>query len=419
MSSHFQYRDGTLYAESVDLQTLASKHGTPLFVSSRTALESQYNRYQQAFAGRAHLICYAVKANSNLAVLECMAKLNSGFDVVSGEELERVLKAGGDPEKTVFSGVAKTTQEMEKGLEAGIYCFNVESQAELELLAEVAHGHGISAPISIRVNPDIKAGSHAHLETGTSESKFGVPLSDAQALYLYAAETPSLKICGIDCHIGSQIHDFEPLTQMIEHMLSLADKLEQHGISIQHLDIGGGLGVRVTEDSPFGASNIEQYARAVNSCLGDSKVQLLLEPGRALIGAAGILLTQVRYLKPTTTKHFAIVDAGMSHFIRPALYGAAHPVIPVKSRSTPERAYEIAGPVCESADILASDQMLSIEQGDVLAVCMTGAYGAVMASNYNALPRPAEIMVHQEHTKLVRTRENSEDMWRQEYMLGQ
>ena len=419
MLSNFQYLKNNLHAESVNLHELADAQGTPLFVYSLSALKAQYTRYQKAFGAIPHLICYAVKANSNLAILNSMANMGSGFDVVSGGELRRVLKAGGDPAKIVFSGVAKSVEEMELGLEVNINCFNIESVGELEQLADIATHNGVQARISIRVNPNIKAGSHAHVQTGTAKSKFGIALSEAEALYLHASTFPSLVMHGIDCHIGSQIYEFTPITEMLQHMLSLIDRLATRGIHLKHVDIGGGLGLKHTKNNPFGECDIEGYANAILPHCKGREIQLVLEPGRALIGLAGLLLTRVRYLKPTKEQHFAIVDAGMSHFIRPALYHAAHPVIEVKNHKHKPQKYDVVGPVCESADVLAHQQELRIAEGDILAICMAGAYGATMSSNYNTLPRAAEVMVDQQNVHLIRERENIKDMWHNEHIPQQ
>lgn len=414
MPSPFHYHNDTLHAESVNLEELAEVHGTPLYVYSRSALERQYQRYQSSFASHPHLICYAVKANSNLAILNYLAQLGSGFDVVSGGELKRVLTAGGKAQQIIFSGVAKTIPEMEMALEAGIHSFNIESAAEMEQLSVVAHANGAVAKIAIRINPDIQAGTHPHVETGTATSKFGVPLLDAEQLYLKAAESEFIKIQGIDCHIGSQIIEFTPILQALNCMLELTDKLNTQGIRLQHINLGGGLGLRTHPDTGEYDADIEGFGKSVCAHLNNTQMQLILEPGRSLIASAGALLMRVRYLKKNSNKKFAVVDAGMSHFMRPALYNATHPIISVKMRTSKQQYYDVVGPVCESADTLGQECALAINQGDLLAICMAGAYGSVMSSNYNSLTRAEEVLVHRDKTHVIHRREKTEELWRYE-----
>jgi diaminopimelate decarboxylase len=407
-SEFFPYQQGTLYAEGVPLARIAAAHGTPCFVYSKAALTAAWRDFTAELAGRDALVCYAMKANSNLAVLSTFAKLGSGFDIVSGGELKRVLAAGGDPAKVIFSGVGKTTSEIEYALTQGILCFNIESAPELERVAEVAGRLGKVAPISLRVNPDVDAGTHPYISTGLKENKFGVAFEEALALYRRAAALPQLRITGIDCHIGSQLTDTSPLLEALDKMLGLIDALGREGITVHHLDLGGGLGIRYTDETP---PDPRVYMREVIRRVGDRKLKLMFEPGRNLVGNAGVLLTKVEFLKTTAAKNFAIIDAAMNDLIRPSLYEAYHVMLPVQARSGAVRSYDIVGPVCESGDFLGRDRELALEPGDLLAVMSAGAYGMVMSSNYNTRPRAAEVMVDGERMHLVRRRERVEDLY--------
>ena len=412
--THFDYRNGELHAEAVPLTEIATRYGTPCYVYSRAALTQAYLGFDAAFGGRDHLICYAVKANTNLAVLNLLARLGSGFDIVSGGELARVLAAGGDPRKTVFSGVGKSADDMRRALTAGILCFNVESESELERLEGVAAEMGRKAAISLRINPDIDPRTHPYIATGLRESKFGVPYQEALALYRRARELPHLAITGIGCHIGSQITELEPFVAALDRTLELADRLYAEGMAVDHVDIGGGLGIRYRDESP---PHILDYARAITGRLGARAVKLLLEPGRALVGNAGMLLTRVEYLKHGSERNFAIVDAAMNDLIRPALYEAYHEVLPVLRRDGSGKSYEIVGPVCETGDFLARDRMLVVREGDLLGIASAGAYGMSMSSNYNSRPRAAEILVDGRELHLVRERETVAELMARESVL--
>jgi diaminopimelate decarboxylase len=396
------YRRGELHVEDVPLQLVAERHGTPCYVYSRAALTAAYQTLDRAFAARDHLVCYAVKANSNLAVLNLFARLGSGFDIVSAGELRRVLAAGGDPAKVVFSGVGKTAEEMRYALRTGILCFNVESEGELARLNRVAGEMGLRAPVSIRVNPDVDARTHPYIATGLKENKFGVACEAAFDLYRHARALPHLAIEGIDCHIGSQLTEVEPFCEALEKVLLLADRLERAGIALRHLDVGGGLGIRYRDEAP---PSVEEYARGLLPLVGERPYRLLLEPGRLLVGNAGLLLTRVEYLKQGDTRNFAIVDAAMNDLMRPALYDAWHEVVPVRP-GTREAAYEVVGPVCETGDFLARGRTLALEEGALLAILSAGAYGMSMSSNYNTRPRAAEVMVDGETLHLIAERES-------------
>jgi len=400
--SPFVNRGGELCAESVALSSIAENFGTPCYVYSRAALTEALRQFNEGFAGFDHLICYAVKANSNLAVLNTFAKLGAGFDIVSGGELARVLAAGGDAKKIVFSGIGKTADEMRQALEAGIFCFNVESESELNRLNRVAGEMEKVAPVSLRVNPDVDAKTHPYISTGLKNNKFGVALENAFALYTQAATMPNIAVHGVDCHIGSQLTEISPFLAALDRVLLLVDKLEAVGISISHLDLGGGVGIRYQDETP---PEIAIYAQALLAKLANRKFKLLLEPGRALVGNAGVLLTKVEYLKPGEAKNFAIVDAAMNDLMRPALYDAWHDIVPVEPRIGQTTNYEIVGPVCESGDFLGHDRKLCLEEGDLLAVMSAGAYGMSMSSNYNTRPRVAEVMVDGSEAYLVRHRE--------------
>ena len=399
--------DGRLHLEGVALDTLAERFGTPLYVYSRQALESAYQAYADAFAQTPHLICYAVKANSSLAILNLFARLGAGFDIVSGGELARVLAAGGDPGKVVFSGVGKTADEMRAALEAGILCFNVESASELKRLDRVAGEAGKVAPVSFRVNPDVDPKTHPYISTGLKENKFGVPIAEAPALYRLAASLPNLAVTGIDCHIGSQLTDLSPLADAADRVLALVDTLAVEGIALHHIDLGGGVGIRYRDETP---PDLAAYGRVLAARFAGRREKLLLEPGRSLVGNAGLLLTRVEYLKPGEDRNFAIVDAAMNDLMRPVLYDAYHEIAAVNERSDPPKRYDIVGPICETGDFLGFARDLAIEEGDLLALLSTGAYGMSMASNYNSRPRAAEILVDKNEIHLIRERENQTSM---------
>jgi diaminopimelate decarboxylase len=410
----FEYRASRLYAEDVPLADIAQAVGTPCYVYSRRALVEAYQGFDQAFAGQPHLLCYAVKANPNLAILNLFAQLGAGFDIVSGGELARVLAAGGDAKRVVFSGVGKTAAEMRAALQAGILCFNVESQAELERLNQVAGEMGCRAPISLRVNPDVDPKTHPYISTGLKESKFGVEYGQAFELYQRAAALPHIAVRGIDCHIGSQITDVSPFIAALDKVLALVDCLQAVGIAIEHLDLGGGVGIRYRDETPI---EIAQYAQAVQLRLAGRGLKLLLEPGRALVGNAALLLTQVEYLKQGAEKSFAVVDAAMNDLMRPALYDAYHDILPVAPHSGSQHRYDVVGPVCESGDFLGKNRYLVLEAGDLLAILSAGAYGMSMSSNYNTRPRAAEVIVDGEQMYLVRKREEVAQLYALEGIL--
>ncbi len=414
MTAFFGRRDGELHAEDVPLSAIAERFGTPCFVYSRAAIEGGYREFDGAFAGVPHLVCYAVKANGSLAVLNLLARAGSGFDIVSGGELARVIAAGGDPANVVFSGVGKTADEMAAALAAGIHCFNVESAAELDLLNVTAGRAGKVAPVSVRVNPDVDPRTHPYISTGLRESKFGVAWADAPALYRRAAALPHVAVRGIDCHIGSQITDLAVCVEAAEKLFALADRIEADGIALAHVDLGGGLGIRYRSDE---AIEPRDYGLAMQRARGNRRHRLLLEPGRYLVGNAGVLLTRVLYLKPGAGRDFAIVDAAMNDLIRPALYDAWHDVEAVRPREGPTRRWQIVGPVCESADFLAHDRDLALEAGDLVAVRSAGAYAFAMSSNYNARPRACEVVVDGKHAHLARARETIADLFAHETRL--
>ncbi len=410
----FHYRNGQLYAEAVPLSRIAAEFGTPCYVYSRAELTRAWRDFDAAFAGRDHLLCYAVKANPNLGVLNVFARLGSGFDIVSGGELARVIAAGGDPRKVVFSGVGKTAAEMRQALQAGILCFNVESAPELELLSRVAGEMGMTAPVSLRVNPDVDAKTHPYIATGLKENKFGVAYTDAPAVYRRARELPHLRIEGIDCHIGSQLTEVAPFIAALERVLALVDVLARDGIAIHHIDLGGGLGIRYQDETP---PPVAEYAQALLAALGQRAQKLLFEPGRLLTGNAGVLLSTVLYLKPGQDKNFAIVDAAMNDLMRPALYEAWHDVLPLRETAAGGQSYDIVGPVCESGDFLARDRQLSVNPGDLIAIASAGAYGMSMSSNYNTRPRAAEIMVDGDRVHSIRDRETVAMLMANEHRL--
>ncbi len=411
----FNYREGELYAEDVPVEQIAQQHGTPCYIYSRATLERHFHAFDKALGDHPHLICYAVKANSNLAVLNVMARLGSGFDIVSLGELERVLAAGGDPKKVIFSGVAKREDEMQRALELGIYCFNVESAPELERLNNVAASMGKQAPISIRVNPDVDAGTHPYISTGLKENKFGTDVKNAMVLYQRAAQMVNIKILGMDCHIGSQLTQMAPFLDALDRLLAMVDDLAGMGIQIEELDLGGGLGVRYVDETP---PEPAEFAAAVFERLRDRPLKILLEPGRAIAGNAGILVTKVEYLKQTEFKRFAIVDGAMNDLLRPSLYSAWQNIISVAPREEGENEfYDVVGPICETGDFLGKDRTLNIEPGDLLAVRTAGAYGFTMSSNYNSRPRICEIMVDGEQTHVIRKRETIESLFADEVLL--
>ncbi|WP_017429243.1 diaminopimelate decarboxylase [Vreelandella jeotgali] len=415
----FNHRDGELFAEEVPLTRIAADVGTPCYVYSRATFERHFRAYSEALGEHPHLICYAVKANANLAVLGLLARLGAGFDIVSVGELERVLAAGGDPARVVFSGVAKQAGELRRALEVGIKCFNVESRAELERLDAVAGELGVVAPVSLRVNPDVDAGTHPYISTGLKDNKFGIAIDDALDVYALAAELPNLGVVGLDCHIGSQLTETAPFLDALERLLALMDKLRERGVTIQHLDLGGGLGVPYRDETP---PHPFDYARQLLARLsrweGAEDLTLLFEPGRSIAANAGVLLTRVEFLKPGESKNFAIVDAAMNDLIRPALYQAWQAILPVDTRQAREAAvYDVVGPVCETGDFLGEGRELAIAAGDLLAVRSAGAYGFVMASNYNSRPRPPEVMVDGDSCHLVRRRETVADLWAGEALL--
>ncbi len=412
---HFNYRGTTLYAEDVPAATIAGRFGTPCYVYSRATFERHFRAWEDALSDLPHLTCYAVKANSNLAVLNLLARLGAGFDIVSEGELARVLAAGGDPAKVVFSGVGKTEDAIRQALDAGVHCFNVESGPELRRIARIAAEKSMVAPVSLRVNPDVDAQTHPYISTGLKENKFGITMEEAEALYAWAAQQSSLDVIGIDCHIGSQLTQTAPFLDALDRVLALVDRLQDQGIRLQHIDLGGGLGVRYNNETPPHPS---EYIDQLRGRLKDRGLTLVLEPGRSIAANAGILLTRVEYLKETPHKRFAIVDAAMNDLIRPALYSAWQAIVPCELHGDrPVRTWDVVGPVCETGDFLGKDRELALEEGDLLAVRSAGAYGFVMASNYNSRPRPPEVMVDGDQCHLIRRRETLEDLFASESLL--
>ena len=407
----FSRHDGILHCEDVSLEAIAATYGTPTYLYSRSAIETAFLDYQSALSDIPHLICYAVKANSNLAILNVLAQLGAGFDVVSLGELERVVAAGGDPSKVVFSGVGKTTAEMQRALDLKIRCFNIESEAELLSLAELANGAGYVAPISIRVNPDVDAGTHPYISTGLRENKFGVEVAVARELYQIAEEHTALNPVGVDCHIGSQIEETAPFVESLECLLDLVHDLRTLGIRLQHIDLGGGLGVNYQAETP---PSIDDYVAVLKERLQDQALELVLEPGRSIVAEAGALITEVLYLKPTADKHFAIVDAAMNDLLRPALYSAWQDIQPVALQDGESHVWDVVGPICETGDFLGKNRAMVLSQGDLLSIMGAGAYGFGMASNYNSRPRVAEVMVQGETAHLIGKRENLSDLWQRE-----
>ena len=411
---YFNYKENQLFAEDVPVRDIVAQVGSPCYIYSRATLERHWHAFNDSFAQQPHLVCYAVKANSNLAVLNVMARLGSGFDIVSAGELRRVLAAGGRADRIVFSGVGKTADEMSFALQQGIHCFNVESEAELYRLAEIAQKAGLPAPVALRVNPDVDAQTHPYISTGLKENKFGIDIDQAQRLYQWAANQASLKIKGIACHIGSQLTTLAPFLDALDRVLALRSRLIEQGIHCAHLDIGGGLGVRYRDENPPQPAD---YAKAIRDRLADEQVEIHMEPGRAIAANAGILVTRVEYLKHTEHKDFAVVDAAMNDMMRPALYQAWMELVPVMPHGGESREYDIVGPVCETGDFLAKSRRLILQEGDLLAMRSAGAYGFSMSSNYNTRGRVAEVMVDGDKFHVVRQRETFEDMIRGETIL--
>lgn len=417
---HFNYQnDGRLFVEGLPVEQVVKKAGTPAYIYSRATIERHWNAFDQAAGAHPHLICYAVKANSNLGVLNLMARLGSGFDIVSVGELLRVIQAGGDPKKVVFSGVGKTEVEIATALQAGIHCFNIESISELYRINAVAQSLNKKAPISIRINPNIDAGTHPYISTGLKENKFGIEIEQAPTVYHLANELEFIEVKGVDCHIGSQLTEIEPFLEALDKLLLLIDQLETQGIRISHLDLGGGLGVPYNKETP---PEPTEYMNAIINKMGSRKLKLIFEPGRAIMANAGVLVTKVEFLKLNDHKNFAIVDAAMNDLIRPALYSAWQNIIPlnntfVDSPERPLRTYDIVGPICETSDFLGKERQLALAEGDYLMVRSAGAYGATMSSNYNSRCRPVEVMVDGEKAFVVREREEHRDLWRGEHVL--
>jgi len=412
----FQYQHHQLMAENLPVKQLAEQFGTPLYIYSKATLERHWHAFDKAFGEHPHLVCYAVKSNPNIAILNVMAKLGSGFDIVSQGELERVLAAGGDPAKVVFSGVAKSEPEITRALEIGIRCFNVESEAELLRINEVAGRLGKTAPISLRVNPDVDAHTHPYISTGLKENKFGVSVEQAREVYKLAATLPNIEIVGMDCHIGSQLTELQPFLDAVDRLIVLMEQLKQDGIALKHLDLGGGLGVTYTDETP---PHPTEYAKALWEKLNAfSELEIIVEPGRAITANAGILVTKVEYLKSNESRNFAIVDAGMNDMIRPALYQAYMNILEIdRTLTREEKIYDVVGPICETSDFLGKQRKLAIAQGDYLAQRSAGAYGASMSSNYNSRPRTAEVMVDGDKAHLIRRREALNELWQLESLL--
>ena len=412
---NFEYRNNRLHVEDLDLNLIAEQYSTPTYVYSRDTLERNYVAYSEALKGCEHLVCYAVKANSNIAVLNVLARLGAGFDIVSIGELERVLVAGGDPKRIVFSGVGKQVHEMQRALEVGVYCFNVESEAELVRLQSVAASLGCIAPVSLRINPDVDAKTHPYISTGLKENKFGIGIDQAPAAYAQAAAMDNIKVIGVDCHIGSQLTSIEPYLDAMDRLFVLIDTIAAQGIIVEHLDLGGGLGVCYGDEEPPAIADVMTHIRGH---LGARKLALVFEPGRSICADAGVLLTRVEYIKNNQDKYFAIVDAAMNDLIRPALYSAWQDIIPVDLNSDAQaQNFDIVGPICESSDFLGKDRKLALEAGDLLAVCSSGAYGFGMASNYNSRNRAAEVMVDGNSSHLIGEREELTQQWARERLL--
>ena len=412
--NEFDFKNGTLHAENIALNQIAEEFNTPCYVYSKAALMQAFNDFSAGLIGTNHLVCFAVKANPNIAILNLFAKLGAGFDIVSGGELARVLAAGGDPQKIVFSGVGKNADEMRSALNAGIFCFNVESASELNRLNQVAGEMSKIAPVSLRVNPNVDAKTHPYISTGLKNNKFGVAFEDAIAVYEQAAAMPNIAVHGVDCHIGSQITELAPFIEALDLILGLVDTLAAKNIPISHIDVGGGIGITYSDETP---PEFKTYAQAILAKLTHKNVKILFEPGRALVGNAGVLLTKVEYLKHTESKNFAIVDAAMNDLMRPALYDAYHNIVAVNPRDGETNVYEIVGPVCESGDFLGHDRALNLAEGDLLAIKSAGAYGMSMASNYNTRGRAAEVMVDGDKLHLIRQREKAADLFALEHLL--
>jgi len=410
----FAYLDGKLHAEDVPLAEIAARFGTPCYVYSRAHIVAQFQAWHKALEGQPHLLCFAVKANSNLAVLGLLAKLGAGFDIVSGGELARVLAAGGDPHKVVFSGVGKTAREMQQALSAGVYCFNVESEAELDRLQQIASTLDIRARVALRVNPDVDAKTHPYIATGLKDNKFGIAIGRAEAVYRRAATMSHIELCGIDCHIGSQLTSLPPFLDALSHLLALQERLVACGLPIHHLNLGGGLGVRYRDETP---PTPGEYVKAIRHALGGRRLTLMFEPGRSMVAGAGVLLTRVEYLKHDGHKNFAIVDAGMNDLIRPSLYQAWMAIEPVCHREGQVRDYDLVGPVCETGDFIGKQRPMALSEGDLLAVRDAGAYGFAMSSNYNSRPRAAEVLVDGTRCHLVRRRETVHELFAGESLL--
>ncbi|WP_293731155.1 diaminopimelate decarboxylase [uncultured Actinobacillus sp.] len=411
----FQYKNNQLYAENLPITQLAQEFGTPLYIYSKATLERHWHAFDNAFGDHPHLICFAVKSNSNIAILQTMAKLGSGFDIVSQGELERVLAAGGEASKIVFSGVAKTEKEIERALEVGIRCFNVESIPELHRINDVARKMGKIAPISLRVNPDVDAKTHPYISTGLKENKFGVSVEQAREVYRLAATLEHVKITGMDCHIGSQLTELQPFLDATDRLIVLMEQLKQDGIALKHLDLGGGLGVTYTDETP---PHPTDYTKALLEKLKNFDLEIILEPGRAISANSGILVTKVEYIKTNESRNFAIVDAGMNDMIRPALYEAYMNIIEADRTLNRDKAvYDVVGPICETSDFLGKQRELAVAAGDYLVQRSAGAYGASMSSNYNSRPRTAEVMVDGDQAHLIRRRENYENLWQLENLL--
>ena len=412
---YFSYKDGRLWAEDVDISANIDEWGSPCYVYSRATIERHWKAFDSALGDQPHLVCYAVKANSNLAVLNVLAKLGSGFDIVSMGELERVLRAGGNPDKIVFSGVGKTAVEMERALDVGIRCFNVESQAELLILEQVAATKGVRAPVSLRVNPDVDAKTHPYISTGLKDNKFGIAIDDVVEVYQSIADSEHLSIVGVDCHIGSQLTEVTPFVDALDRVLALVDRLSEKGIELHHLDLGGGLGIRYQDETP---PSPEEQMAAVLQRLEGRDFEILIEPGRAIVGNAGVLLTKVLYLKNNEEKNFAVVDAAMNDLMRPALYDVWHGIERVIEKTeAPQKTYDVVGPICETGDFLGKSRKIAIEEGDLLFVRSAGAYGFSMSSNYNSRPRVAEVMVDGGKARVVRQRETIEQLFANETVI--
>ena len=412
---HFNYQNNELFAEAVAVRDIVNQYGSPCYIYSRATLERHWLAFDQAFGDQAHLICYAVKANSNIAILNLLARLGSGFDIVSLGEMQRVLAAGGEANKIVFSGIGKREDEILAALKIGIRCFNIEVSGELDRINSLAGQLGVIAPISFRVNPDVDAKTHPYISTGLKENKFGIDINQALTEYQRAASMPNINVIGIDCHIGSQLTETKPFLDALDKILALVATLKDNGIHLHHLDLGGGLGIRYNNEQPPEPAD---YIKAILERLGKTEFEVLLEPGRAIVGNAGVLVTQVEYLKPTAHKNFAIVDAAMNDLVRPSLYSAWQEIIPVNQISTaPDQQWDIVGPVCETGDFLGKERLLKVAPGDLLAIRSSGAYGFSMISNDNSRPRVAELLVDGDRVHLIRERETIQQLWANEHLL--